>query len=466
MAAIGSLESCLLPRSRLDFSENHMANFQESRLDFEGRASSRISTAYFARWEGPVWERDDPYPDPGGSPDGLRAVRHVQDVLLLPPRGRPDDNDAVKWAVLSHGAVAAAMFYHHSSIDQETKAYYHPAAGVLEPTHYVAIVGWDDRYPATAFVEPPPGDGAFLVRNSWGPQWGLGGYFWVSYYDTSFGSELSVVSGTERADNFDGVYQFDPLAWTTTLGFGGDTAWFANRFRGAGAGVVKAVSFYAPTPDCAYEVRVAGAVDDVAAAPVAAAGLLPVGGYRTVRLSRTFAIAAGKPFVVAVRLTAPGSRRPIAVEAPSELTSPTAARGQSFVSADGAAWRDLTTVSGFAQANVCLKAFVDSRGSSDTKAPRARLDDAVATSGSQVAVRFTVVDPPFSCGSVTVRIAVRAADGRLVRTRRVPAFGPGERRTWRFTANLPRGLYRIEARACDVAGNMQANLTTASLTLR
>ena len=60
LAAMGSLESCLLPGSALDLSENHLANFQASRLVYEGRAPSTISAAYVARWEGPVLERDDP----------------------------------------------------------------------------------------------------------------------------------------------------------------------------------------------------------------------------------------------------------------------------------------------------------------------------------------------------------------------------------------------------------------------
>ena len=112
-AAIGSLESALLPGTRLDLSENHMADFQGSRLRFEGRAPSTISTAYVARWEGPVLERDDPYPHPGASREGLPAVRHVQEVLFLPPHGSPLANSAIKWAVMKYGAVDATMAYEH-----------------------------------------------------------------------------------------------------------------------------------------------------------------------------------------------------------------------------------------------------------------------------------------------------------------------------------------------------------------
>ena len=68
-----------------------------------------------------------------------------------------------------------------------------------QTNHAVCIVGYDDTYSRTNFnaEHRPPGDGAFIVKNSWGGNdvddprnynpWGIDGegYFYLSYYDKS-----------------------------------------------------------------------------------------------------------------------------------------------------------------------------------------------------------------------------------------------------------------------------------------
>ena len=271
-------------------------------------------------------------------------------------------------------------------------------------------------------------------------------------------------SGVEPAGNYDAVYQYDALGRSRWIAAGGgEQAWFANRFTGAGTGRVAAVSFYAPVPGTAYQVRVARALRGVAAAPDAATGTLSVAGYHTVRLEEPAAVTAGETFVVAVRVTTPGWAEPVPVEAPSGLISPRARAGQSYVSADGSSWTDLTSRTGLSRANVCLKAFVDAAGAADRRAPRVEIRGDVVRRGAQAVIRWRLTDPAFSSASAIVELSLRDAAGRLIAHRRIPAVAVGERGVWALRANWPHGRYSVRGRAYDVAGGRQATASRAAV---
>ena len=221
---MGSLESHLLPADPESFSEDNLAlnsgfdssydhstDPNDSSSAYMAGGNALMSTAYLARWAGPVLASQDAFDD-GITPSGLVAKKHVQNVLYIPPRTSWDDNDAIKSAVMTYGAVYTSLYADDGMSSSTYSEYYNPdnasyyfdgAAG--QQDHAVDIVGWDDNYAATNFSEDywtdqPPGNGAFIVRNSWGTSWGDNGYFYVSYYDTNFAYQLNAALRRRRVD--------------------------------------------------------------------------------------------------------------------------------------------------------------------------------------------------------------------------------------------------------------------------
>lgn len=362
-AAYGSLESCLLPGESADFSENHLKNTHGFDWGCCEGGNHWIATAYLARWSGPVSEASDPY-NAGSctSPSGIMPIKHVHHVDYLPDRANSLDNDNIKQAVMLYGAVYTTLYMTGATpyFNQATQSLYY--TGSNPANHAVCIVGWDDNYSRTKFYTQPPGDGAFIVRNSWGSSWGLGGYFWVSYYDTKIGRDNAVFISADSPDNYNQVYEYDPYGWVISTGYPyNNTAWFANVFTASSNGDLRAVSFYTASPGSTYEVYVylnpnSGPIN-TAGYQLSASGTIAAMGYHTISLPSSVPLTAGQRFSIVVKLTTPGFDYPIPIEEPYSgySSGASASAGQSYISLSGTSWSDITTI--FPNRNVCLKAF-------------------------------------------------------------------------------------------------------------
>ena len=365
-ATCASLESWLLKSGvgTFDFSENNMANLHGGDWGFDDGGNGDRASAYLLRWGGPVLESQDPYPNWGGSTEKAPS-RHVQNVRWIPGRTSHLDNDAIKQAIIDFGATYVTYYHSSSYYKSSTASYYFYGNTSRNSNHAVAIVGWDDDYPASKFAKAPPGNGAFIVRNSWGANWGEGGYFYVSYYDESFAwTTLYSFSNAESTDNYESIYEYDPLGLVTSLGYGSATAWGANMFQATAATKISAVGFYAMTPNTTYTIYVY--TGSTASSPrsgtlaTTQSGKAEYAGYVTVPLTSPVSVSARQLFSVAVQLTTPGYNYPLACEYayPGYTSEATAASGQSFLSSNGSSWSDFTSWKG--SANFCCKAYTKS----------------------------------------------------------------------------------------------------------
>ncbi len=362
-ATYGSMESALMPYEARDFSENNMKNTSGFDLSCCAGGNYFMSTAYLSRWAGPSMEAEDPFDSGSCSSLSLPALKHLQAVDFIADRTGPMDNDTLKRAVMSTGAVYTSFYWSGSYFNPSTNAYCYSGSAVVN--HAVCIVGWDDNFDRNRFGNTPAGDGAFLIKNSWGPNWGINGYFWISYYDSKIGTENASFRVAEPSVNYSHVYQYDPLGWVQSSGFSANTAWFANIFTCDGDQALEAVSFYSPVPDASCEISVyldpSGGPTSEAGPVSTQVGGIANSGYQTVALNAPVNLAAGQRFSVVVKLTTPGYNYPIPIESISYGYSGQARAnlGESYISPNGQSWTDMTTP--YPNANACLKAFTVDR---------------------------------------------------------------------------------------------------------
>ena len=371
-------------------------------------------------------------------------------MVLIPRRSSATDNEAIKSAVQQYGGAYVSIGWYGSSggsqyYNASTGSYYYN--GSDSTNHGVLIVGWDDEYSATKFATRPPGNGAFLVKNSWGTSWGLSGYFWASYYDVLFGrgGEMAVMSGAQPVSDYSGIYQYDPLGNCNGYGFNSSTRWFADVFIAQSGQPLSAVGFWAMAPGTTYEVYTGTSLD---AKTLATSGTLATMGFHTVRLPNPVALTSGRQFVVFVKVVTPGSTYPIAFEAPYSGYSQaaTAAAGQSFVSPTGSTWTDMT--SRVSNANVCLKAYV----SASAPAPTAPTLTSFSPTSGPVGALVTVNGTGFS--GVT-RVTFNGTSA---------TFTPVS--ATQLTATVPSGASsgRIAVTTASGTGTSTASFTVTSIT--
>lgn len=358
-ASYGSLESSLMPGVSWDGSENNLKNTHGFDISCCSGGNRTIAVADLSKMGGSVAEADDPY-NSGScySPPGVVAKKRLSDVIFIPNRTGPTDNDRIKQAVMTYGAIYTTYYHSDSYYNSATYGYYYNGGG--SSNHAVCIVGWDDNFDKSKFLTAPPGNGAFLIRNSWGTYWGQAGYFWMSYYDSNIGKENAAFV----ADNNpvpDTIYQYDPLGWISSTGYGSSTAWFANVFTATSNSSLTSAGWYCAADGASYELYVysnpSGGPTSSAGPVATKTGSIASAGYHVISLDNPVSLSTGQKFSVVVKLTTPAYSYPIPVERPygGYTSAATAAPGQSYMSSSGTSWTDVAQ--SYTNTNVCLKAF-------------------------------------------------------------------------------------------------------------
>lgn len=366
-ASLESLESYLRPGYTTRTSENNMNVLHDFDWSCCYGGNALIATAYLSRWgctmldysgnpiyAGPVTNACDPYSGP--SCTGVTTcplVKHVQNVYFLPIKTSRTDNGKIKSALMTYGAVYSAFQWQGYS--NVLTPYWNPATySYYDKTraggnHAVTIIGWDDSFPKTNFSTVPPGNGAWICRNSWGTSWGDYGDFYVSYYDINMGWTENAVYTGAAVSNYTTHYFYDPFGMENSYGWvTDDTAYGANVFTASAAGTLKAIGFWTTIDGTQFtaKVYVNPSTDNPASGTLKStlSGSVSRAGYYTKALSTTVPLTNGQKFSVVIKFTTPGDGYPVPCtdyvsgfnyQIPNNLPDVT------YISHDGITWYDM-----------------------------------------------------------------------------------------------------------------------------
>lgn len=363
-AAISALESSLMPEENLLFSVDHMSMSNSFNVNQYDGGEYTMGMAYLAAWQGPVYEKDDPYGD-GATDESLSPVKHVQEIRIIDGK----NYQGIKEAVFKYGGVQTSLYSNISSskgnskyFNKDTNAYCY--MGSEKPNHDVVIIGWDDNYPKENFNVDLEGDGAFICQNSWGNEFGDDGFFYVSYYDTNIGTHNEVYTGVENTDNYDNIYQSDLCGWVGKMGYDKEDMYGANVFTATSDQNIKAASFYATASDTSYELYIVNDFKDeysFAGRKKVAEGTLENAGYYTIKFDEEVPVTEGERYAVVLHINTPESTHPMAIEydsGESYLKDVDLDDGEGYISYDGAAFINVKEKQ---DCNLCIKAFSDNK---------------------------------------------------------------------------------------------------------
>jgi C1A family cysteine protease len=283
----------------MSLSENNIQNIglEYSKYGVYGMKETGIQTvaaAYALAWFGVFSSEYDAY-DQLGKISPLIAPTsaiHFQDMIIIPARKNATDNNPIKEAVLKYGAVGVGYAIGSGPYINGSSQYCYDDRPL---DHGVTIVGWDDNYPKEMFFKTPPGDGAWIIKNSWGEEAGDHGYYYISYYDVNFSTK-----STACAFILNNTVQYDKNYQTDVMGvikYANNSDTYMNKYKALDNDAIAAVGTYFNESGVEYTVEIY--VNNVL--KHTQNGVSPFYGFHTIQLDTVIPIKKGDDITAKIK---------------------------------------------------------------------------------------------------------------------------------------------------------------------
>lgn len=281
---------------------------------------------------------------------------HLRNAFEVPASATQD----IKSLIMEYGAAGLIIRFENEYYNYNTAAYY---CNVKKTNHMVTVIGWDDNYSAQNFKAScrPSKDGAWLVKNSWGRNWGNSGYFWISYQDFHVSKPDAVFYfyDVESVDNYDHNYFYDGCIGKYHLAFETDVRAAAVYKAGAGKTGVEALEAvgafaYSDSGTMDYRLQVYKNLTDsqdpesgTAVYESPQTGTLTYNGFHTIPLKQSVPLVAGSTFSIVITFELGTNERITCYVDMSYEDSQRGLKyithqqpGQTFLTAPGYSWTD------------------------------------------------------------------------------------------------------------------------------
>lgn len=310
--------------------------------------------------------------------------------------------DLVKQHIKTNGAVIASFYSDIGTTpdgkfvslggyyDSVNKSYYSEGKGEIftkSPNHAVTIVGWDDTFSKEKFTgtDKPKNDGAYIVLNSYGEEFGDKGLFYVSYDDYAIEQQMLGINRIVKTNSSQDIkykYEYDEIGMNSYIsGKGIQAIYGANVFTKKDTKHIETLNEVGIYLDKAEGVEIYINPSDGDLSKCKLVGTYTgenalEAGYHILKLSAPVQLT-GDQFVVKVKyINKESPDVPIEYNIKSNSTTSTdqeferlkemyknakSSAKESYISADNVNWNDLYTLtigeSTYKDSNICIKAF-------------------------------------------------------------------------------------------------------------
>ena len=393
IAASTSLETYLaLHNEDYNFSTRHMDyetsnsftdgvnNYALDRAVGSGGYGSTAFT-YYSRGSGPILEEDMPFEDneiqiPLYELPREVAVKKVDNMVYFSNIfKRYDENNnliyedadeveyskdaiteirnQIKEHIMTNGGISVDIYAPNDTMyyNATTHSAYVNKSNLIA-NHAVTIIGWDDNYSKTNFKTHPSENGAYIVLNSWGTEWGDNGIYYVSYEDFLIESQMKGVEGISNI-NYDSLYQHDISEMQNVLEY----KYGANIFTAKNDEKLTEILVGSLSEqECNIYVNTENENLNIQGLTKIANKVKLKPGYNTIKLNNQLHIEKGNKFAIVVEITSEDDIG-IGIEDNNEVWFGNAIsnKGESFVSENGIDWEDIYDSSNMM--NLSVKAY-------------------------------------------------------------------------------------------------------------